>query len=224
MSNEKIINITEEAVNAAENIQETVEVGPLNQVVEPLKNARMELTSKRDVERLQEAASSAGVTMKITKEVKESNGNDVIVYNCTLIEPTDHQLDVISRKVNIATWRDGITDVATKVTNFTSDVADFAVNGALAPTVVSVANCAGTVAPVAAKAAISIGFGVGTAAAHAGAEVLTTAIQSGTMAYNQLSNDESIKQCGRELKGLWAGVTSKLFGSQKEGTSKFARC
>ena len=216
---EEMRNITEEAQAI-----DTQEV-PVEEVTGVVDNGNASLNglSKAEAQRLIESCRSIGVEVQVTKQPSEDkDGNDIVVYNCTLLQVTDHQLDVIARKTNIATWRDNISTAANKVGNFAEDVGDFALNGALVPTAVSVANCAGKVAPVVAKAAITTGIGVGTAAIHAGAEILTTTIQSGTKAYHELSNDDSIKQAGKELKGLWSNVTSKLFGST--GNTKFTRC
>lgn len=214
-------NITEEALKS----QEQADDQPAQPVEGQVQGANASLAnvSKADAQRLAEACDALGVVYTIQPALtKDTKGEDIIVYNCTLLDVTDHQLDVIARKTNIMQWRDGITAVAQKVGNFAEDVGDFALNGAAAPAIISVANCASKVAPVAVKAGITVGVGVGTAAVHAGAEILTTAIQAGTRAYEDLSNDDSVKLCSQELKGLWSNVTGKLFGST--GSTKFSRC
>lgn len=112
------------------------------------------------------------------------------------------QLAVLQRKINVNSWSQMTCHVADSVTNFATDVADYALNGALAPCVGSVANAGLTTARV-----------VGTAGVKAGAMVATSLIRNTRAAATEIYNSREIHECGAELKGLWSDISGHLFGS-----------
>lgn len=112
------------------------------------------------------------------------------------------QLAVLQRKINVNNWSQMTIHVADSVTNFATDVADYALNGALAPCVGSVANAGLTTARV-----------VGTAGVKAGAMVATSLIRNTRAAATEIYNSREIAECGAELKGLWSDISGHLFGS-----------
>lgn len=124
----------------------------------------------------------------------------------TINDINNEQLALLQRKINIATWSSRTIMVANAVTNFATDVADYALNGAVAPTAVAVTN-----------AALTTGRVVGTAAVKVGAGVVTSLARNTRAAAVELSNSKEIKECGTELRACWEGISGKLFGSS--GTS-----
>jgi hypothetical protein len=125
--------------------------------------------------------------------------NDITIRITGLDE---RQIAVLQRKVNVNTWSSMTCNLANSVTNFATDVADYALNGALAPVVGSVANAGITTARV-----------VGTAGVKAGAMVATSLIRNGRAAATEIYHSREIAECGNELKGLWSDISGHLFGS-----------
>lgn len=124
----------------------------------------------------------------------------------TISDVTQADIELLQRKINIATWSNRTILVANAITNFATDVADYALNGAVAPTAVAVTN-----------AALTTGRVVGTAAVKVGAGVVTSLAHNTRAAAVELSNSKEIKKCGTELRACWEGISGKLFGSS--GTS-----
>lgn len=124
----------------------------------------------------------------------------------TISDVTQADIELLQRKINIATWSNRTILVANAITNFATDVADYALNGAVAPTAVAVTN-----------AALTTGRVVGTAAVKVGAGVVTSLARNTRAAAVELSNSKEIKECGTELRACWEGISGKLFGSS--GTS-----
>lgn len=123
----------------------------------------------------------------------------------TVVEITgldSRQLAILQRKINVNNWSKMTCHVANSVTNFATDIADYALNGALAPCVGSVANAGLTTARV-----------VGTAGVKAGAMVATSLIRNTRAAATEIYNSREIAECGAELKGLWSDISGHLFGS-----------
>ena len=114
----------------------------------------------------------------------------------------ERQIAILQRKVNVNSWSSMTCALANNVTNFATDVADYALNGALAPVVGSVANAGITTARV-----------VGTAGVKAGAMVATSLIRNGRAAATEIYHSREIAECGAELKGLWSDISGHLFGS-----------
>lgn len=171
--------------------------------------AAVDCSSRKEANDIAEIADTMGLETKILKENKK-DGNTT--FTVTVISATDRELDVLARKCNIRQWSSNVIGAANKVTNFMTDVADFALNGALAPSAVAVTRAAGRTVAVAGRAGAVIAAGVA-----------TTVIQNGREVYKELSNDPTIKECGSELKGLWSDVSGKLFGSTGTSAGKFRR-
>ena len=131
-------------------------------------------------------------------EIATARGKSTV----TLKDITDEELGRLQRKINIATWSRLTIRCAKAVTNFASDVADYALNGAIAPTAVAVAD-----------AALTTGRVVGTAAVKAGAGVAASAFRNGRAAVTEIWNSNEIRDCGNEMKACWAGISNKLFGA-----------
>lgn len=129
----------------------------------------------------------------------------------TISDIDNEQLALLQRKINIATWSSRTIMVANAITNFATDVADYALNGAVAPTAVAVTN-----------AALTTGRVVGTAAVKVGAGVVTSLAKNGRAAAIELSNSKEIKECGTELRACWEGISGKLFGSSGASSSSWS--
>lgn len=125
-------------------------------------------------------------------------GKQVIL---TGITPED--LNLIQRKANIKLWSDRTQAVAKAVTTFATDVADYALNGALAPTAGAVVNAGMTTGRVVATAAVSVG-----------AATLATTIRNGRAAVRELSRNKDVKDAWSEVKGLGSDIGGLLFGSK----------
>lgn len=119
-----------------------------------------------------------------------------------------HDLDVLQRKIRINAWSSRTIAVADTVTGFATDVADYALNGAVAPVVGSVANAGITTARV-----------VGTATVKAGAMVATSALKNGRRAVNEIRHSDEVQQCWAEVKKCGQDLASLLFGSDFKASS-----
>lgn len=119
---------------------------------------------------------------------------------------TERDVAIIQRKCNIKLWSDRTQAVANAVTNFATDVADYALNGALAPTAGAVIN-----------AGMTTGRVVGTAAVSIGAATLATTIRNGRAAARELKRNKDVKDAWSEVKGLGSDIGSFIFGGEKQG-------
>ena len=132
-----------------------------------------------------------------------SDGKTVTLYNVS-----DRDLSIIQRKINIATWSSRTIAISTAVTNFATDIADYALNGALAPT---------------AGAVINAGFTAGRVVATAGAKVASATLASGIRntraACKEVYNSAEIQDAWNEIKGVGTDIGGLLFGSKGIGTS-----
>lgn len=169
----------------------------------------VDCNTRKEANDIVDIADSMGLDTEIKKTTAANGG---CIFTVVVVEATDRQLDTLARKCNIRQWSSNVIGAANKVTNFMTDVADFALNGALAPSAVAVTRAAGRTAAVAGRAGIVIAAGVA-----------TTVIQNGREVYKELSHDPTIQECGLELKGLWGDVSGKLFGSTGSSSSKFRR-
>ena len=118
------------------------------------------------------------------------------------------EMDIISRKIRIDTWSKATVAISSKVTNFATDVADYALNGALAPSAVAVGNAALTTGRVVATAGVKIGAGVA-----------ASTIRNVRAAATELKHSEEVADLGNELGRLWGDIGSALFGSNDNGSS-----
>ena len=115
---------------------------------------------------------------------------DATSKTMTLVNMSDKDMNLLQRKTNIRQWSSRTIAVANAVTNFAEDVADYALNGALAPTVGAVSN-----------AALTTGRVVGTAAVKASAMVVASTPRTGS------------PDAWNEVKGLGSDIASAIFGS-----------
>lgn len=122
---------------------------------------------------------------------------------------TEKDVAIIQRKVNITQWSKKTMAVANAVTDFATDVADYALNGALAPTTGAVINAAMTTGRVVATAGISI------AAATA-----ATTIRNGRKACREISRNRDVQDAWREVKGLGSDIGGFLFGGGSSNSDK----
>lgn len=120
----------------------------------------------------------------------------------------DKDLALLQRKVNIKSWSSKTIAVANAVTNFATDVADYALNGAVAPTIGAVSNAALTTTRV-----------VGTATIKAGAMVLASTIRNGRAAATEIKHSKEVKDAWSEVKGLGSDIANAIFGTDTEGAS-----
>ena len=131
----------------------------------------------------------------------------------TLAGVTAEDLSLIQRKANIKLWSDRTQAVATAVTTFATDVADYALNGALAPTAGAVVNAGMTTGRVVATAAVSVG-----------AATLATTIRNGRAAARELARNEDVRGAWNEVKGLGSDIGGLLFGSKGGSKSSWTTC
>ena len=133
---------------------------------------------------------------------------DAASKTMTLAGVEDKDLALLQRKVNIKSWSSKTIAVANAVTNFATDIADYALNGAVAPTIGAVSN-----------AALTTGRVVGTATIKAGAMVLASTIRNGRAAATEIKHSKEIKDAWSEIKGLGSDIANAIFGTDTEGAS-----
>lgn len=133
---------------------------------------------------------------------------DAASKTMTLAGVEDKDLALLQRKVNIKSWSSKTIAVANAVTNFATDVADYALNGAVAPTIGAVSN-----------AALTTGRVVGTATIKAGAMVLASTIRNGRAAATEIKHSREVKDAWSEVKGLGSDIANAIFGTDTEGAS-----
>lgn len=134
----------------------------------------------------------------------EDKGKSIVLHNVT-----EYDLDVIQRKCNIKLWSDRTQAAAKAVTNFAVDVADYALNGAVAPTAGAVIN-----------AGMTTGRVVGTAALTVGAATVATTIRNGRAAVKELKHNKDVKDAWSEVCALGSDVGGFLFGGGKSKDKK----
>ena len=142
-------------------------------------------------------------TLEIDYSQAKRDGKIIV----TLENIDERQLDALKRKVNIKNWSVATMKVADGITNFMTDVADYALNGAVAPAAVSVAN-----------AALTTGRVVGTAGVKVFAGTTASLFRNGRMACREISNSSEIHDCCTEVSKCWSDVSNKLFGIGSNGS------
>lgn len=128
----------------------------------------------------------------------------------TLIDATPQQLGLLERKTRIANWSQGATTVANNVTNALTQVGDYALNGALAPTATAVAN-----------AAFTTGRVIGTAATRVAAGTIASLAFNGRIAAKEIANSKEVGACISEVKQCFSDAgtgLAKLFGIDNSGS------
>ena len=134
----------------------------------------------------------------------EDKGKSIVIKGVT-----EYDLDVIQRKCNIKLWSDRTQAAAKAVTHFATDVADYALNGALAPTAGAVID-----------AGLTTGRVVGTAALTVGAATVATTIRNGRAAAKELRHNKDVKDAWSEVKALGSDLGGFLFGGSSSGKDK----
>ena len=132
---------------------------------------------------------------------------DLASKTLTLTGVEDKDLTLLERKVKIRTWSNRTVAVANCVTNFAEDVADYALNGAVAPCVGAVSN-----------AALTTGRVVGTAAVKASAMVIASTIRNGRAAATEIRHSKEVADAWAEVKGLGSDIADAIFGGGSSGS------
>lgn len=197
-------NVTEEA-------KETIEVDP--QTGEVVVDETTSQAFKKTFDSRKEANDMAdlleGLGYGDNYDI-EDKGKSIVIKGVT-----EYDLDVIQRKCNIKLWSDRTQAAAKAVTHFATDVADYALNGALAPTAGAVID-----------AGLTTGRVVGTAALTVGAATVATTIRNGRAAAKELRHNKDVKDAWSEVKALGSDLGGFLFGgnSSKDKKSSWTAC
>lgn len=133
------------------------------------------------------------------------NGKSVVLVNVTA-----RDVNIIQRKCNIYIWADRTKAVANSVTDFATDVADYALNGAIAPTAGAVIN-----------AGLTTGRVVATAGLTVAAATVATTVRNGRTMVKELKNNREVKDAWSEVKGLGSDIGSAIFGSSDADSSSW---
>lgn len=197
--------------NVTEEVKETIEVDPQTGevVVDETTNQAFKKTfdSRKEVNDMADLLDGLGYGDNYDIEDK---GKSIVLKGVT-----EYDLDVIQRKCNIKLWSDRTQAAAKAVTHFATDVADYALNGALAPTAGAVID-----------AGLTTGRVVGTAALTVGAATVATTIRNGRAAAKELRHNKDVKDAWSEVKALGSDLGGFLFGgnSSKDKKSSWTAC
>lgn len=186
-------NVTADATQSAEPVEN--------------KNARMTVTTVEEANDVLAIAGGFGVKGSVSAEIVDNK--PVVVV--TLEDVSDEQLDKISRRCNIKQWSDAVTGAANKVSNFVSDTADFALNGAVVPAATSVYAAGAKIAGVGSKAVV-----------RTAASVVNTTLVEATQAVLEIATDKTVNETVSTIKTVGKMIGNKLFGAS--GNTKFQRC
>lgn len=191
-------NVTEEVKQTIEVDQQTGEV-----IVDETTNQAFKKTfdSRKEVNDMADLLEGLGYGDNYDIEDK---GKSIVIKGVT-----EYDLDVIQRKCNIKLWSDRTQAAAKAVTHFATDVADYALNGALAPTAGAVID-----------AGLTTGRVVGTAALTVGAATVATTIRNGRAAAKELRHNKDVKDAWSEVKALGSDLGGFLFGGSSSGKDK----
>lgn len=197
--------------NVTEEVKETIEVDPQTGevVIDETTNQAFKKTfdSRKEVNDMADLLEGLGYGDNYDIEDK---GKSIVIKGVT-----EYDLDVIQRKCNIKLWSDRTQAAAKAVTHFATDVADYALNGALAPTAGAVID-----------AGLTTGRVVGTAALTVGAATVATTIRNGRAAAKELRHNKDVKDAWSEVKALGSDLGGFLFGgnSSKDKKSSWTAC
>lgn len=197
--------------NVTEEVKQTIEVDPQTGevVVDETTNQAFKKTfdSRKEVNDMADLLDGLGYGDNYDIEDK---GKSIVLKGVT-----EYDLDVIQRKCNIKLWSDRTQAAAKAVTHFATDVADYALNGALAPTAGAVID-----------AGLTTGRVVGTAALTVGAATVATTIRNGRAAAKELRHNKDVKDAWSEVKALGSDLGGFLFGgnSSKDKKSSWTAC
>lgn len=191
--------------NVTEEVKETIEVDPQTGevVVDETTNQAFKKTfdSRKEANDMADLLEGLGYGDNYDIEDK---GKSIVIKGVT-----EYDLDVIQRKCNIKLWSDRTQAAAKAVTHFATDVADYALNGALAPTAGAVID-----------AGLTTGRVVGTAALTVGAATVATTIRNGRAAAKELRHNKDVKDAWSEVKALGSDLGGFLFGGSSSGKDK----
>ena len=191
--------------NVTEEVKQTIEVDPQTGevVVDETTNQAFKKTfdSRKEVNDMADLLEGLGYGDNYDIEDK---GKSIVIKGVT-----EYDLDVIQRKCNIKLWSDRTQAAAKAVTHFATDVADYALNGALAPTAGAVID-----------AGLTTGRVVGTAALTVGAATVATTIRNGRAAAKELRHNKDVKDAWSEVKALGSDLGGFLFGGSSSGKDK----
>lgn len=191
--------------NVTEEVKETIEVDPQTGevVVDETTSQAFKKTfdSRKEVNDMADLLEGLGYGDNYDIEDK---GKSIVIKGVT-----EYDLDVIQRKCNIKLWSDRTQAAAKAVTHFATDVADYALNGALAPTAGAVID-----------AGLTTGRVVGTAALTVGAATVATTIRNGRAAAKELRHNKDVKDAWSEVKALGSDLGGFLFGGSSSGKDK----
>lgn len=197
--------------NVTEEVKETIEVDPQTGevIVDETTSQAFKKTfdSRKEVNDMADLLEGLGYGDNYDIEDK---GKSIVIKGVT-----EYDLDVIQRKCNIKLWSDRTQAAAKAVTHFATDVADYALNGALAPTAGAVID-----------AGLTTGRVVGTAALTVGAATVATTIRNGRAAAKELRHNKDVKDAWSEVKALGSNLGGFLFGgnSSKDKKSSWTAC
>lgn len=188
------------------NGQTTIDVtDSSNPVVEETHGFRKEFKSRKEAVQMADTLDSLGYQ---DNYALEDNGRAIVLTNVTA-----RDVNIIQRKCNIYFWADRTKAVANTVTDFATDVADYALNGALAPTAGAVIN-----------AGLTTGRVVATAGLTVAAATVATTVRNGRTMVKELKNNKEVKDAWNEVKGLGADIGAAIFGSSGESDSSWKAC
>lgn len=191
--------------NVTEEVKQTIEVDPQTGevVVDETTSQSFKKTfgSRKEVNDMADLLEGLGYGDNYDIEDK---GKSIVIKGVT-----EYDLDVIQRKCNIKLWSDRTQAAAKAVTHFATDVADYALNGALAPTAGAVID-----------AGLTTGRVVGTAALTVGAATVATTIRNGRAAAKELRHNKEVKDAWSEVKALGSDLGGFLFGGSSSGKDK----
>ena len=133
------------------------------------------------------------------------------VFVVTLNDVTDEQIGLLERKTKITCWSATASAVANSVTTALTQVGDYALNGALAPTAVAVGN-----------AIFTTGRVVGTAAVRVAGGTLASLAFNGRIMAKEIANSHEVGACFSEVKQCFSDAGTgfaKLFGVNSTAAS-----
>lgn len=202
------------AQEVAKNVQEEIKMSEQKETQVTIDSETGEVVQERfskTFESRQEANNLLDLLDSLGYEdsYETSDGGKTVILSGVNAE----DLQLIQRKANIKLWSDRTQAVAKAVTTFATDVADYALNGALAPTAGAVVNAGMTTGRVVATAAVSVG-----------AATLATTIRNGRAAARELSRNKDVRDAWNEVKGLGSDIGGLLFGSKGGTKSDWTTC
>lgn len=173
-----------------------------NPIVEETHGFKKDFASRKEAMQMADTLDSLGYQDNYQLV---GNGKSVVLTNVTA-----RDVNIIQRKCNICIWADRTKAVANTVTDFATDVADYALNGALAPTAGAVIN-----------AGLTTGRVVATAGLTVAAATVATTVRNGRTMVKELKNNKEVKDAWAEVKGLGSDIGAAIFGSSDSDPSSW---